>query len=88
MRSLFATSSDRILSALDASTAIIEFEIDGTVIRANQNFCGLMGYTPEEIVGQKHRMFLDPVYAASPDYEAFWNSLRDGQFVSDDLRLR
>ncbi|OQP85119.1 chemotaxis protein [Rhizobium rhizosphaerae] len=74
------------MAALDLSMAIIEFDADGTILKANANFCSLMGYTPAEIVGQHHRMFLDPSYAASPAYAEFWAKLRGGQFDCDQFR--
>ncbi|MFN7103757.1 MAG: PAS domain-containing methyl-accepting chemotaxis protein [Pseudorhizobium sp.] len=70
-----------MLGALDLSMAIIEFKPDGTIVKANKNFCDLMGYSEAEIVGKKHRMFLDRDYADSAEYTAFWNTLRNGEFI-------
>jgi methyl-accepting chemotaxis protein len=81
MLNIFASNSNQILGALDLSMAIIEFKLDGTIVKANKNFCDLMGYTEAEIVGKKHRMFLDRDYADSAEYTTFWNTLRNGEFI-------
>ncbi|MGN7293206.1 methyl-accepting chemotaxis protein [Rhizobium sp. SAFR-030] len=73
------------LRAIDQSQAIIEFETDGTVVKANQNFLSAMGYRLEEIVGRHHRLFCDPAYVASDDYHRFWERLRGGEFIADDF---
>lgn len=75
-----------ILAALDKSMASIEFEMDGTIITANANFLSVMGYTLEEIRGQKHSMFADPKYAASQEYKDFWDTLRQGEFQSAQFK--
>ncbi|KQQ80708.1 PAS domain-containing methyl-accepting chemotaxis protein [Aureimonas sp. Leaf324] len=86
MSGLFASEADRILSALDMSMAIIEFDLDGKILRANRNFCDLMGYTESEIVGRPHSLFVEPTHAASPEYAAFWAKLRRGEFECDEFR--
>ena len=75
-----------ILKALDKSLALIEFELDGTIVDANQNFLGAMGYSITEIRGSHHSLFVDPVYAASNDYRTFWDRLRQGEFFTDEFR--
>ncbi|WP_168990410.1 methyl-accepting chemotaxis protein [Aureimonas flava] len=86
MTALFASESDRILAALDRSMAIIEFDLDGRILRANRNFCDLMGYAESEIVGRSHSLFVDAAHAASPEYAAFWAKLRRGEFECDEFR--
>ncbi|WP_279480741.1 PAS domain-containing methyl-accepting chemotaxis protein [Aureimonas sp. SK2] len=86
MSALFASDADRLLAALDLSMAIIEFDLDGKILRANRNFCDVMGYAENELVGRHHSMFLDPAYAASPEYVAFWAKLRGGEFECDEFR--
>jgi methyl-accepting chemotaxis protein len=76
------------MAALDRVQAIIEFTPDGQILWANDNFLKAMGYRLEEIVGQHHRMFVDPAYAASPDYEAHWNRLRAGEYVVAEFERR
>ncbi|PXW64072.1 PAS domain-containing methyl-accepting chemotaxis protein [Methylobacterium sp. B4] len=73
------------LDALDRSLATIEFAMDGTVLGANQNFLGVLGYTLDEIVGRHHRIFVEPDHAASADYARFWENLRNGQYASGEF---
>jgi methyl-accepting chemotaxis protein len=68
-----------VLGAVDASYAYIEFNLDGSVIRANDNFLAVMGYRLEEIQGRHHRMFVEPAFAATPAYAQMWSDLRDGK---------
>ena len=68
------------LNALDKSQATIEFSMDGTILTANRNFLGAMGYSLEEIRGQHHRMFVTPDFARSQEYQQFWASLNTGEF--------
>ena len=68
------------IDAIGKSLAVIEFTLDGKVITANDNFCRTLGYTLDEIKGQHHSMFVDPVERASPEYRLFWDKLSRGQF--------
>jgi len=68
------------LAALDRSLATIEFDLSGKILSANANFCAAMGYALDEIVGQHHSLFVEPTYAASPEYAAFWQKLGRGEF--------
>ena len=68
------------LDAISQTTAIIEFTPDGTILDANENFCAAAGYSLEEIKGKHHRIFCDPEYTRSPEYQAFWENLRNGEF--------
>lgn len=70
------------LDAIDKSQAVIEFELDGTIICANQNFLNTVGYQLNEVTGRHHRMFVDQEYASSSEYNQFWNSLRNGEYQS------
>lgn len=74
------------LTAFSQSQAIIEFDPNGIILEANANFCGVMGYTVDEIRGRHHRMFVDDAYAASSDYGAFWAQLAAGQFASGEFQ--
>ena len=74
------------LAAIDKTQAVIEFNLDGTIITANENFLKTVGYSLPEIQGQHHRMFADPVYASSPEYAALWAKLNRGE--SDSGRYR
>ncbi|TWT32209.1 Biofilm dispersion protein BdlA [Posidoniimonas corsicana] len=68
-----------VLDALGRSQACIEFTPDGTILKANDNFLAALGYRLEEIRGNHHRMFCDPVYAQSPEYADFWRDLASGK---------
>ena len=72
--------------AISRSQAVIEFNLDGTIIEANENFLSAMGYSAAEIVGRHHSTFMDPAEAASEGYRAFWQQLRDGQFAAQKFR--
>lgn len=80
------SSADAILAALDRSLAIIEFEPSGKILRANENFLSALGYGASEIVGQHHRIFVEPVYANSADYTAFWQKLGRGEFDAAEYK--
>ncbi|MFK0333926.1 methyl-accepting chemotaxis protein [Rhizobium sp. NPDC090275] len=69
-----------VLAALSKSQAMIEFDLSGKILTANENFCRALGYELSEIVGKSHSMFVDPAYAQSPDYKAFWSKLAAGRF--------
>jgi methyl-accepting chemotaxis protein len=69
-----------ITDAISRAQAVIEFNIDGTVITANDNFLQCLGYRLDEIKGRHHRMFCDSSYANSPEYQAFWAKLSRGEF--------
>ncbi|UJW85553.1 methyl-accepting chemotaxis protein [Devosia sp. SL43] len=68
------------LAALHKSQGIIEFQPDGTILTANENFLGVVGYTLSEVQGRHHSMFLEPAYAGSADYKEFWAKLVRGEF--------
>ncbi|WP_191487267.1 methyl-accepting chemotaxis protein [Pseudomonas sp. FEN] len=70
------------LQAIDRAMAMIEFNLDGSVIAANQNFLGLMGYTQAEIQGKHHKMFCKPAMSNSSEYQDFWRRLNQGEFFS------
>lgn len=72
--------------AISRAMGVIEFNPDGTIVKANQNFLGLMGYTLDEIQGKHHSMFVEREYAASQEYRDFWNELRSGKFVAKEFR--
>ena len=66
------------VDAVKRSMAVIEFNLDGTILDANDLFLATMGYRAEEIRGKHHRIFVDPAEASSPDYAAFWARLTAG----------
>jgi methyl-accepting chemotaxis protein len=70
------------VAAIRTSQAVIEFDLEGRILDANQNFLDAMGYTLGEIRGHHHRMFVEPTYAASSEYEDFWRTLRSGRYLA------
>lgn len=64
--------------ALNRVQAVIEFDLKGKILHANDNFLSAMGYTLEDIRGQHHRIFCEPAYAASAQYKKFWENLAKG----------
>lgn len=73
------------IAAISRSQAMIEFKPDGTILNANENFLGAVGYSLEEIVGKHHSIFCDADYAKGADYATFWNRLESGEFFSDEF---
>ncbi|UIK02237.1 PAS domain-containing protein (plasmid) [Rhizobium leguminosarum] len=59
---------------------MIEFDLSGRILTANENFCRALGYELREIVGKHHSMFVEPAYASSTEYKAFWTKLAAGKF--------
>lgn len=69
-----------VLEAIGRSQAMIEFDLSGKILSANDNFCKAVGYDRSEIIGRHHSMFVLPQEANSPDYRAFWARLAQGEF--------
>jgi methyl-accepting chemotaxis protein len=84
--SSIGSSSSAVLDALNKSQAIIEFDLTGKILTANENFCKAVGYELSEIVGKHHRMFVDPAEANSRDYADFWARLGEGKFDQRQYR--
>lgn len=85
MNGLFSRINNDERAKVDAimrSQAVIEFQLDGTILSANENFLGALGYRLDEIVGKHHRMFVDPDDAKSAAYKQFWSDLAAGKFQS------
>jgi len=74
------------IAAVERVQAVIEFDLTGRVLRANDNFLSTFGYTADEVTGQHHRMFCDPDYTRSPEYLAFWERLSRGEFNAGEYR--
>lgn len=72
-----------MMAAVSRSQAVIQFDLDGVILEANQNFLSVVGYEPAEIVGRHHRMFVDPAEAQTPAYAELWRKLNAGEFVAD-----
>lgn len=73
---------ESLIKALMRSTAVIEFNLQGEVLAANDRFLQTMGYRLEQVVGKHHRLFCNPEEYNSPAYQAFWDQLRRGEFVA------
>lgn len=72
------------INAINKSQAVIEFDMQGTILKANKNFLHTMGYTLEEIQGKHHSIFAQPEYSASQAYKDFWAKLNRGEFDSGE----
>jgi methyl-accepting chemotaxis protein len=74
------------IEAIGKSQAIIEFKLDGTIIQANENFLGTLGYTLGEIAGKHHSMFVDRAERESAAYRDFWAALNRGEFQTGEFK--
>ena len=74
------------IEAIGKSQAVIEFDMDGKILTANQNFLDAMGYTLAEVQGKHHQIFVDPAYAKSPEYKKFWETLRAGKYMAAEYQ--
>lgn len=83
---MMTTDAAGQLAAISKSQAVIEFDLSGHILHANENFLKTLGYSLEEVQGKHHRIFVDPVDAKSEEYREFWETLRRGQFVADEYR--
>ncbi|WP_322046698.1 methyl-accepting chemotaxis protein [Paraburkholderia sp. J67] len=72
--------SEGRLRAIDKAQAVIEFDTNGIVLKANDNFLNTLGYRLDEIQGKHHRMFCEEALAASPEYREFWAKLNRGEY--------
>ncbi len=74
------------LAALDRAMAVIEFDLNGQVLDANENFLTVMGYSLTELKGKHHRMFCEPAQVNSPEYADFWRRLNNGEFFTGQFK--
>ena len=74
------------IEAINRSQCVIEFQTDGTILSANDNFLSMMGYDLDEIVGKHHSMFAEPEFAAHDDYKAFWCALGRGEYQAAEFK--
>ena len=74
------------VAAIGKSQAVIEFDLDGTILDANANFLAATGYALDEVRGQHHRMFVDPAERDGAAYRAFWEGLGTGRYDSGEYR--
>ncbi|MDO9234656.1 MAG: methyl-accepting chemotaxis protein [Aquabacterium sp.] len=74
------------IAAIRRVQAVIEFNLDGTILTANENFCKTLGYTEDEIRGKHHSMFAAPGYAGTQAYRDFWTKLNRGEFDAGEYK--
>ena len=74
------------INAIGKSLAVIEFDLQGNILFANENFCSTTGYDLGEIKGQHHSIFVEPNYRMSPEYAAFWRDLKKGNYKSGEFK--
>lgn len=78
MLSFLKNHNDDVVTAINKCQAVIEFDLQGKVKSANNNFLSLMGYQKQEVIGKHHSMFIDQETARSQEYQQFWQQLRQG----------
>ncbi|TWB24608.1 methyl-accepting chemotaxis sensory transducer with Pas/Pac sensor [Nitrospirillum amazonense] len=74
------------VTAINKSQAVIEFSLDGTILRANDNFLTTMGYTAAELEGGHHSLFVEAGYKDTTEYRQFWDALRRGEFQAAQFK--
>jgi methyl-accepting chemotaxis protein len=74
------------VEAISKSQAVIEFNLDGTIVTANENFLKTLGYSLSEIQGKHHSMFVEPAMRDSAAYREFWASLNRGQYQAGEYK--
>lgn len=85
-RVLMRANLESQIRAINNAQAVIEFNLDGSIINANDNFLNLMGYSLNEVAGKHHRIFVTEEEASSHAYQQFWQKLRSGEFQTADYR--
>jgi methyl-accepting chemotaxis protein len=73
-------------AAISRSQAVIEFNLDGTIVTANENFLKTIGYSLAEIQGKHHSMFVEPALRDTAAYREFWQSLGRGEYRSAEYK--
>lgn len=76
---------NRIL-AINKSNATIELDLNGVILKANDIFCDIMGYSEEELLGSNHKMFVDKEEEKSEEYNSFWKELNKGEFQKGEFK--
>jgi methyl-accepting chemotaxis protein len=75
-----------LVAAMNRVQAVIEFDLNGKILTANDNFLKTLGYTLDEIRGQHHSMFVDGAYRQSPEYRVFWDRLAQGEYNAGQFK--
>lgn len=81
-----STQYENQLTAISNSTGVIEFNMDGTVITANDIFLNVLGYSKAEISGQHHGAFVADSYRSSLEFKAFWEKLNRGESIAGEFQ--
>lgn len=81
-----SADADGRIQAIAKVMGVIEFDLDGRVLSANDNFLAILGYRADEAIGKHHSVFVDAAYSASEDYRQFWATLARGQFDAGRYR--
>ncbi|MEZ5231270.1 MAG: PAS domain-containing methyl-accepting chemotaxis protein [Acidimicrobiales bacterium] len=74
------------LAAICRSQAVVELDLDGTVLAANDTFLSLFGYDADEVLGQHHRLFVEAAYGRSATYRELWQQLGRGESVTGEFK--
>ncbi len=74
------------IAAINKSSAVIHFNLDGSIVTANANFLGAVGYALDEIIGRHHRMFVSEAERSGQAYAAFWENLKRGEFQAGEFK--
>ena len=74
------------VAAIGRAQAVIEFNLDGTIVTANENFLNALGYSLAEIQGKHHSMFVEPAMRDSAAYREFWAKLNRGEFEAAEFK--
>ncbi len=74
------------IAAIGKSQAVVEFDLDGTILSANDSFLRAMGYALEEIKGRHHSMFVDEAQRQGFEYKEFWARLARGEYQSGEFK--
>jgi methyl-accepting chemotaxis protein len=85
-RKIISLDQEGQLRAIDRSQAVIEFDLEGQILKANDNFLATLGYAADEIIGKHHSMFVEPDYRATSEYREFWKKLKGGDFFSAEYK--
>jgi methyl-accepting chemotaxis protein len=77
---------EAIVGAIQRSQAVIEFNLDGSIITANDNFLKTLGYSLNEVQGRHHSLFVDAEFSQTEAYKDFWRTLNAGEFIAAKFR--
>lgn len=81
-------SAIALLDAVDRAQGMVEYDLNGTILAANDAFLSMSGYASDDVVGKSHRLLCDPAHVASDDYKDFWMQLAMGQVTTGDFARR